>query len=213
MFFSHMHWDHIQGFPFFRPAFIKDNHFDLYGGKTLTMNLAETLAGQMNFPNFPVTLEQMAASMVFHAFHDGQVVDLGDGVRVKALSLNHPNGCYGYRLEYEGKVVTYCTDTEHSEDSNPNVLELAKGADLFVYDAQYTPEEYAGQVGGAPKIGWGHSTFEVGAALAKEAGAKRLVLSHHDPNHDDDAVLSIANRCRELFNKSEPAREGLEYEL
>ena len=213
MFFSHMHWDHIQGFPFFKPAFIPENHFDLYGGKNLTTNLAETLAGQMNFPNFPVTLEQMASSMVFHAFHDGQVVDLGDGVTVKPLRLNHPNGCYGYRLEHGGKAVTYCTDTEHRSTPDPNVLELAKNADLFVYDAQYTPEEYEGRAGNMSKVGWGHSTYEVGADLAKQAGAKRLVLFHHDPNHNDDTVLSIANRCQELFNDTEAAREGLHYQL
>lgn len=213
MFFSHVHWDHIQGFPFFKPAFVKENHFDLYGGKNLTGTLGETLAGQMNFPNFPLTLEKMAASMVFHAFNDGQLVDLGDGVTVKALSLNHPNGCYGYRLEYEGKSVTYCTDTEHREKTDSNVLELASNADLFVYDAQYTPEEYLGQTGVAPKTGWGHSTYEVGAAIAKEAGVKRLVLFHHDPTHNDEMVFSIANRCRELFNATDAAQEGLQYEL
>ncbi len=213
MFFSHMHWDHIQGFPFFVPALVPGNHFDLYGGKSLTTTLSETLAGQMNFPNFPLTLDQMASTMIFHEFSDGQVVDLGEGVTVKALSLNHPNGCYGYRLMHEGKAITYCTDTEQSEEVDQNVLTLAKDADLFIYDAQYTPEEYAGENGGPSKVGWGHSTFAEGVRLAKLAGAKRLILFHHAPEHNDDTVFEIERRAQALFKETVAAREGLEYKI
>ena len=212
MFFSHVHWDHIQGFPFFTPALASGNHFDLYGGKNVTTTLAETLSGQMNFPNFPLTLEQMAAEMIFHQFDNGQTVDLGDRVTVKALQLNHPNGCYGYRLEYRGQAVAYCTDTEHRDSPDENVIALAQDAELFIYDAQYLPEEYTGEMGGIPRIGWGHSTFEEGARLAKLAGAKRLVLFHHDPGHNDNAVLEKERRCRELFPKTDAAREGLVFE-
>jgi phosphoribosyl 1,2-cyclic phosphodiesterase len=213
MFFSHVHWDHIQGFPFFKPAFAPGNHFDLYGGSNLSTTLSETLSGQMNFPNFPVTLEQMAADMVFHAFDDGQIIDLGDDIKVKSLSLNHPNGCYGYRVEHGGKVVTYCTDTEHRDEPDANVLELADGADIFIYDAQYGEKEYAGEDGGFPKVGWGHSTFEEGARLARSANVKRLVLFHHDPAHDDEKVADMERRCRELFDPVDAAYEGLEYRL
>ncbi|MDD5308406.1 MAG: MBL fold metallo-hydrolase [Deltaproteobacteria bacterium] len=212
MFFSHVHWDHIQGFPFFKPAFVKGNHFDIFGGRNLNATLAETLAGQMNFPNFPVTLEQMAATMVFHQFDDGQIVDLGDGVEVKALRLNHPDGSYGYRIMYGGRALAYCTDTEHLSEPDKHVLELADKADVFVYDAQYTPEEYQGK-NGMPKVGWGHSTFEEGARLARLAGAKRLVLFHHDPYEDDETVLAKERRCRELFPQVDAAFEGLSYEL
>ncbi|MCP4678378.1 MAG: MBL fold metallo-hydrolase [Deltaproteobacteria bacterium] len=213
MFFSHVHWDHIQGFPFFVPALLPGNRFDLYGGKNISLTLAETLSGQMNFPNFPLTLDQMASTMDFHEFHDGQVVDIGEGVSVKALELNHPNGCYGYRIEHKGKSLAYCTDTEHRDKPDRNILELADGADLLIYDAQYTPEEYNGLNGGVPRVGWGHSTFKQGAALAKEASAKRLVLFHHDPAHNDEAILEIERRCRELFETTDAAREGLEYDL
>ena len=213
LFFSHVHWDHIQGFPFFQPAFVAGNHFDLYGGRDLTATLAETLAGQMNFPNFPVTLEQMGATMIFHEFSNGQLINLGGGVSVRALSLNHPNGCYGYRVECGGKVVAYCTDTEHGNGLNANVVALAADSDLFIYDAQYTPEEYAGKAGGFPRIGWGHSTFEKGAELAHATRAKRLILFHHDPAHDDAAILEIERRCRALFPAAEAAREGLACDL
>ena len=212
MFFSHVHWDHIQGFPFFTPALASGNHFDLYGGNNVTATLAETLSGQMNFPNFPLTLEQMASDMSFHQFDDGQLVDLGDGVTVKALQLNHPNGCYGYRITYQGKSIAYCTDTEHRDEPDENVVALAEGSELFIYDAQYTPEEYSGEASGLSRVGWGHSTYEEGAKLAKMAGAKRLVLFHHDPGHDDEMVSAIERRCRGLFPQTEAAREGLIFE-
>jgi phosphoribosyl 1,2-cyclic phosphodiesterase len=188
------------------------NHFDLYGGNNVTATLAETLSGQMNFPNFPLTLEQMAAEMTFHQFENGQIVDLGKGVRVTALKLNHPNGCYGYRIEYEGKSIAYCTDTEHGETPDANVLKLANRTNIFIYDAQYTPEEYTGEVG-VPRIGWGHSTYEEGAKLAEMAGVEQLVLFHHDPSHDDAQIASIERRCRTLFERTEAAREGLVYEI
>ncbi len=213
MFFSHVHWDHIQGFPFFKPAFVPNNHFDIYGGRGLSATLSETLAGQMNYPNFPVILEQMAAVMAFHQFDEGQIVDLGDGVEVQALSMNHPNGAYGYRVSYQGQSIAYCTDTEHREKPDENVLRLAADTSVFIYDAQFTPEEYAGEVNGPSKVGWGHSTFAEGADLARQAGAKRLVLFHHDPAQDDQAVVEKERRCRELFAQTETAREGLVIEL
>ncbi len=213
MFFSHVHWDHIQGFPFFVPAFVPGNRFDIYGGKNLSSTLAETLSGQMNFPNFPVTLDQMASTMAFHQFEDGQHVELGNGLTVRGLMLNHPDGCYGYRVEYQGKAMAYCTDTEHREEPDPHVLELARDTQLFVYDAQYTPEEYRGDGGQMSKVGWGHSTFDQAAKLAEMAGTEHLVLFHHDPAQDDEAVAEKERRCQELFPRSEAAREGLTIEI
>jgi phosphoribosyl 1,2-cyclic phosphodiesterase len=213
MFFSHVHWDHIQGFPFFAPAFVPGFRFEIYGGKNLSSTLAETLAGQMNFPNFPVTLDQMAAEMSFHQFDDGHRVDLADGTTIRGLQLNHPNGVYGFRIEHEGRAIAYCTDTEHTGEPDRHVLELARGAELLIYDAQYTPEEYGGEGGKPSKVGWGHSTYVEGSRLAEMAGAERLVLYHHDPGHDDAAVEEIERRCRELFPESQAAREGLAVEV
>lgn len=209
LFFSHVHWDHIQGFPFFAPAFVPGFRFEIHGGKNLSSTLSETLAGQMNFPNFPVTIDQMAATMAFHQFDDGQHVDVGGGVTVRGLMLNHPDGVYGYRIEHAGRAVAYCTDTEHRDQPDEHVLELAAGAEMLIYDAQYLPEEYAPQDGSPGKRGWGHSTYVEGARLAELSGAKRLVLFHHDPTHDDAAVAAMERRCQELFPASEAAREGL----
>lgn len=213
LFFSHVHWDHIQGFPFFAPAFVPGFRFDIYGGRNLSSTLSETLAGQMDFPNFPVTLDQMASTMVFHQFEDGRSVDLGGGVTVRGLMLNHPDGVYGYRIEHEGRALAYCTDTEHRDRPDDHVLELAAGAEVLICDAQYLPEEYDPGDGLPGKRGWGHSTFAEGARLAKLAGVGRLVLFHHDPSHDDSDVADMERRCRALFPSSEAAREGLVIDL
>jgi phosphoribosyl 1,2-cyclic phosphodiesterase len=223
-FFSHVHWDHIQGFPFFIPGFVPGNEFDLYSPK-LHRNLAVLQSGvapsegslleralrtQQDPLNFPVQLSQMAAKLNFKEIDDGQVLELtaeGVQLRITAGSLNHPGGCYGYRIEErrDGKdfVFAYCTDTEHLDGNNPVIQKLAKDADLLFYDAQYTEDEYLGRVG-MPKLGWGHSTWVRGLAEARAAGAKHLLLTHHDPLHDDWAVARIENDAR---------REGLKYNV
>ena len=214
---SHLHWDHIQGFPFFDPAFVPGNVIHLYGGNIVSRTLEETLAGQMDHPSFPVHLSEMGAEMVFHSVSGltPVEVDAGDGTKalISAAPGNHPNGVWAYRVDHGGKSVVYATDTEHYAVVDPKLAKLAKGADILIYDAQYTPEEYAGQTGGLPKLGWGHSTFEEAVKLAKTAGVKKLVLYHHDPMQDDAAVAEKEKRAKALFPASEAAREGLIIEL
>jgi phosphoribosyl 1,2-cyclic phosphodiesterase len=213
IFFSHVHWDHIQGFPFFAPAFVPGNSIHLYGGNNVSRTLEETLAGQMDYPSFPVHLSQMGAAMTFNNLREGQLVELPDGeggtVRVTNTRGNHPNGVLVYRVEHQGKVLIYATDTEHYAVVDPKILAIAKGADVFVYDSQYTPEEYSGAAGGAPKTGWGHSTFEEGIKLAKAAGVKKYVLYHHDPAQSDAAVRDKERRAKAIFPNSVAAYEGL----
>jgi len=217
LFFSHVHWDHIQGFPFFDPAFVAGNVIHLYGGNIVSRTLEETLAGQMDHPSFPVHLSEMGAQMVFHSVSGVAPVevDAGDGTKalISAAPGNHPNGVWAYRVDHGGKSVVYATDTEHYAVVDPKLAKLAKGADILIYDSQYTPEEYAGQTGGLPKLGWGHSTFEEAVKLAKTAGVKKLVLYHHDPMQDDAAVAEKEKRAKALFPASEAAREGLVLEL
>jgi phosphoribosyl 1,2-cyclic phosphodiesterase len=214
MFFSHVHWDHIQGFPFFEPAFVAGNVFYLYGGNNVSRTLEETLAGQMDHPNFPVHLSAMGATMRFRDLVEGETVvidDDGPPVRVTNASGNHPQGVYAFRVEHGRKVFVYATDTEHyAGHVDAKLLDLARGADVLVYDAQYTPEEYAGSAGtGGPKTGWGHSTFEEGVRLAKASGAVRLVLFHHDPIQNDAAVREKETRAKALFPSVIAAHEGL----
>jgi phosphoribosyl 1,2-cyclic phosphodiesterase len=219
MFFSHVHWDHIQGFPFFEPAFVAGNEFHLYGGNNVSRTLEETLAGQMDHPNFPVHLTAMGAKMNFRDLREGETVEVIDGeggiVRVKNASGNHPQGVYAFRVEHGGRVFVYATDTEHYEGRiDSNLLELARNADLFVYDSQYTPEEYTGAGGiGGSKKGWGHSTFVEGVRLAQTAGARKLVLFHHDPTQNDAAVREKERRAKALFPDVIAAHEGLSLDV
>jgi len=208
MFFSHVHWDHIQGFPFFEPAFVKGNEFHLYGGNNVSRTLEETLQGQMDHPNFPVDLAAMGAKMTFCDLPEGGKVDIDDGqggsVRVTTARGNHPQGVFAFRVEHAGKIVVYATDTEHYEGRiDDKLAALAKNADVFIYDSQYTPEEYEA------KRGWGHSTFEEGVKLAKLSGVKRLVLFHHDPTQNDAAVREKEKRAQTLFQGVVAAYEGL----
>lgn len=218
LFFSHVHWDHIQGFPFFDPAFVPGNVIHLYGGNNVSRTLEETLAGQMDHPSFPVHLTDMGAKMHFHDVVEDQPLELdaGDGTKAVITSArgNHPNGVWAYRVDHAGKSVMYATDTEHYAVVDPRLAKLAKGVDVLIYDSQYTPEEYSGTAGsGGSKVGWGHSTFDEAVKLTKVAGAKKLVLYHHDPMQNDAAVAEKERRARELFGNCEAAREGLKLEL
>jgi phosphoribosyl 1,2-cyclic phosphodiesterase len=214
VFFSHVHWDHIQGFPFFTPAFAPGNEFFLYGAKNVTRTLEETLAGQMNFPNFPVTLKDLGSKMNFRDLHEREDVMLANGkVRVFGVAGNHPNGVFAYRVEFGGRAIVYATDTEHYAVHDPNILALAKDADVFIYDSQYTPEEYSGSNGQRPKVGWGHSTMIEGAELAKLADVGLYVLFHHDPTQNDAAVREKERRAKDVFPQSVAAYEGLEIDV
>lgn len=218
IFFSHVHWDHIQGFPFFDPAFVKGNEIHLYGGNNVSRTLEETLAGQMDHPSFPVHLADMAAKMTFGDLGEGERLEIDDGAGGKVVVTTgrgrHPNGVWLYRVEHAGKKIVYATDTEHTSELDPNVLKIADGVDVLIYDAQYTPEEYEGKAGkGGPKVGWGHSTFTAAAAIAKAAKVKKLLLFHHDPLQTDAEVREKERRTRELFPAATAAYEGLVLEV
>ena len=216
IFFSHVHWDHIQGFPFFAPAFLPGNTIHLYGGNNVSRTLEETLAGQMDYPSFPVHLTELGAKMTFADLEEGQVLELdaGDGEKFKITTGrgNHPNGVWAYRFEYKGKSAVYATDTEHYSIVDPKLVKLAKDADILIYDSQYTPEEYAGSAGKPGKVGWGHSTIDEAAKLANAAGVKKLVLFHHDPLQNDAAVREKERRTKEWFPNTVAAYEGLTLE-
>jgi phosphoribosyl 1,2-cyclic phosphodiesterase len=214
LFFSHVHWDHIQGFPFFAPAFAPGNAIHMYGSANYFGTVETAMAGQMEFPNFPVKLNELGSRLVFHDLREGQTVDVADGVRVHTAAGNHPGGVLAYRVEHGGKSVVYATDTEHLPTGiDERLARLASGADLFIYDSMYTPEEYEGKADGRPRIGWGHSTYVAGTELARAAGVKQLVLFHHDPDQSDEAVRDKERRSRALFPESVAAYEGLVLEV
>jgi ribonuclease BN (tRNA processing enzyme) len=172
----------------------------------------------MDHPSFPVHLTEMGAKMAFYDLAEGQVVELdtGDGSKVSIRNArgNHPNGVFAYRVDHAGRSCVYITDTEHYSVIDPKLAKLAKGADVLIYDSQFTPEEYAGTAGtGGPKLGWGHSTYDEAAKLAKAAGVKELFLFHHDPTHTDAQVRDKERLTRALFENTRAAREGLTVEI
>lgn len=214
LFFSHVHWDHIQGFPFFGPAFAAGNTIHMYGGAQVAGRVESAMVGQMESPNFPVRLEQLPAAMHFHDLDAGDVVELSADTRVRCAAGNHPGGVLAYRVEHAGRSVVYMTDHEPENGRQPQGMrDLARGADLLIYDCMYTPEEYQGLKDGISRVGWGHSTFEIGAALAREAKVSELLLFHHDPDQSDRDVAEKVERTRVLFPASRAAYEGLEIPL
>ena len=134
-------------------------------------------------------------------------MQLGD-ITIETGSLNHPNTAMGYRITYQGRTVVYATDTEHYSDRlDENLLHLARNANVLIYDACYTDEEYHDPK--APKVGWGHSTWQEGVKMAKAAGVKKLVVFHHDPNHTDDFLDDVEAQVETVFPNSLLAREGM----
>ncbi|NEP90932.1 MAG: MBL fold metallo-hydrolase [Okeania sp. SIO2C2] len=212
MFFTHTHWDHIQGFPFFVPAFVKNNCFYIYGAVAPNgATIQQRLNDQMLNPNFPVPLQVMGAELKFFDLEISQPIKIGDIVIENAL-LNHPGEAVGYRVNWQGYTAAYVTDTEHFPDRfDENVLFLARQADVLIYDATYTDEEYYSDK--SSKIGWGHSTWQEAVKIATVAQVKKLVIFHHDPIHNDDFLDKVGERVAEKFPNSLMAREGLSIQL
>ncbi len=201
---THTHWDHINGFPFFGPAFLPDRHFRILAGHLKNDGgIQQILATQMHTPMFPVPLEAMKAKLEFEDFQSGETFNLTPEIVVKTCGLNHPNGATAYRVEYEGKSVCYVTDTEHVPGQpDQAILSLIDGADLVIYDSTYTDEEFPG------KVGWGHSTWQEGMRLCRMANVKRYAIFHHDPDHDDDFMDAIGAEAKSLWDGCFVAREN-----
>jgi phosphoribosyl 1,2-cyclic phosphodiesterase len=202
---SHVHWDHIQGLPFFAPIYVPGTKLVLGGGATTTP-LRDSFRRQMSAPNFPVDWNDLPSSIDYLELRDGERLQIGDA-SVRVARANHPDAVFAYRIEHGGRSVVYATDTEHYACVDPRLLSLARDADVLVYDAQYLPEEYDGKAGPS-RVGWGHSTYEAGAALARAAGVSKLVLFHHDPSRTDEGVVAVEKRARETFDDVVAAREG-----
>ncbi len=223
VFISHTHWDHIQGIPFFTPAYIPGNHIVFHGANEVNKALEKMIADQMDSTYFPVEMDDMGAKLDFQAFSEGKYQV--DGIRVETMYVNHPGNSLGYKFRFEGKTLVYISDNEPfqaapageegwiGEDGNLKLIEFISGADVLIHDAQYTPEEYE------KHVTWGHSPFTYTVELAVEAGVKNLFLFHHDPLHNDDTIDAILEAARSLAKKSKvklevsAAKEGSAIEL
>jgi len=209
IFISHTHWDHIQGFPFFAPAFIKGNCFNLYGQSKVNLNFGDLMRGQMMYEHFPVSLEQMGATITMNELVSGLTLNLGDGIEIKTQESNHPGGCLCYRVNHAGRSCCYMTDMEHTPQTDQAMTEFAADADLLIYDANFTDDEYYGSGALPSRIGWGHSTWQAGIKLLHAAKAKQLILFHHSNFHNDDDMDCIEADARRLYANVTAAREGM----
>ena len=208
---SHPHWDHIQGFPFFKPAFVSGNELTIVGGETDKVTLEKMISDQMNKVYFPVQLNELKATLRFCRVEEEEFSVFG--ARVQTIYVNHPSFAIGYRITSGGKSVVYISDNEPFDrkvaqgirnvdkvivdkflraqgDPNQRVFDFVRGADILIHDATYTPEEYV------DRVGWGHSHYLFTLKVAAEGNVKKLVLFHHDPAHGDDKVDDILRKCK-----------------
>jgi phosphoribosyl 1,2-cyclic phosphodiesterase len=207
IFVTHYHWDHIQGIPFFAPFYAETNEFHFYSFRSKFLgrdSLKQVFETQMALPYFPVDMSAMSAKRKFKEVGSGDTFKIGENT-VTARELNHPQGCLGYRIDTPAGSVVYATDNEPGDSKlDQSLRELAAGADIFINDAQYTPEQLA-----ASRKGWGHSSWLEGVKIARETGAKTLVLFHHDPDSTDRMVDSLLRQAREEFDSVFAASEGM----
>jgi phosphoribosyl 1,2-cyclic phosphodiesterase len=205
---THIHWDHVQGLPFFPPADRVGARFDVFGPEQEEGSLAEVIDGFMRPPYFPVTCSDLRGDIVFHDVLKDEVT-IGTA-RILVRPVPHCGPTVGYRVEWAGATVSYISDHQAPlglETVADGVLELASGADVLIHDAQFTRSEFA------EKSHWGHCPVDYAVKVAKRAGVKRLVLFHHDPSHDDDVLDGLLADARAEAGPGGPevvsAYEGL----
>lgn len=209
LFFSHVHYDHIMGFPFFMPLYRPETKVTVSLGHMLDGRPAEELvADLMRAPFLPIGPKIFSAEIDYMTFRPGDVLRPGGGIVIRTARLNHPNGAVGYRVEYGGCVASYVTDTEHVPGlTDEAVLSLFEDADIVFYDTSYTDAEMQ------RFKNYGHSSWEEGVRLAKQAGARRLVLFHHSFLRDDADLARVEAEAQAVFPGAVAGRTGLSFSL
>jgi phosphoribosyl 1,2-cyclic phosphodiesterase len=199
---SHLHWDHVAGLQFFTPVYVPGYRVEIASGPNGVMSHDEAIRSLFRAPFFPVGFDDLGGVVTTRELRANDKFQIGD-ITVTMAKLNHPDPVYGFRLEHGGQSIVYATDTEHFACVDPTLKKLAAGADILIYDAQYTPEEYPS------KVGWGHSTWQAGAELARAAGVPQLVLFHHDPGRTDAQLAALEAQAAADLPGTVAAREGM----
>jgi phosphoribosyl 1,2-cyclic phosphodiesterase len=204
IFLTHCHLDHVTGIPFFAPFFSDAYSVRIWAGNLLPDSSVEQVMRKiMSSPLFPVEVEIFKASIEYYDFKSGDILRPYDEIVLHTAPLDHPDGASGYRLEHGGRVFALISDTSGFPGKRDReLISLARGADLVVYDATFTEEEIA------TRESWGHSTWQRGIRLAEQAGAKQLCLFHHDPSHNDDFMDALAADANDSRPGTITAREG-----
>lgn len=199
LFLTHFHWDHIQGIPFFAPLYMPSSQLRFHSVRP-PAELGAILERQMESPYFSARAAVQSDLRCVQLQSDG--VQMGE-LLVKPVPLCHPGGAAGYRIEAPHGSIVYACDHEHGDETiDRGLRRLARDADVLIYDAQFTPEQYA------QRKGWGHSTWVEGASVARDAGVRQLILFHHDPQHDDRSVSNIVEQAQAEFENTIAAKEG-----
>jgi phosphoribosyl 1,2-cyclic phosphodiesterase len=229
IFLSHTHHDHVFGFYFFEPLFRPGNQVCVFGPGSPTKPLHNTLRAAMEPRFFPVNLRDIDANSKFYSLRGGERIDLRDSGALPRVergpaaaadhavtilvkkSQAHPNGVLLYRINYRGKSVVYATDVEQREGGHPDIIRFIRGADVLIHDAQYLNREYHSAK--ISRKGWGHSTVERAAEVARKSAVKRLILFHHEPTHDDATITAMEKRAQRIFPGATAAYEGMKLDL
>jgi phosphoribosyl 1,2-cyclic phosphodiesterase len=196
--FTHAHWDHLMGFPFFKPVYFDKTQIDMFGCPFAQNSIREFLKESMSPPHFPVKLSDLKATLSYNGTCTG-IFNIGS-VQVVPILLSHPNQGIGYKFIEDGKSFVFLTDNELSF-KHPGGLEFqeyakfSSGADLLIHDAEFTEKDYT------RTKGWGHSLYLDGLRLASEAGVRRFGMFHHNQERDDAAVDEIVHRCQDLLSE------------
>ena len=207
IFFTHYHFDHVEGLPLFQPLYDAKSTITIYGARSGPHSVRDVLAALVRPPYFPVTLSD-APSRPSYIDLDGSPRMVGD-VTVSCLPLNHPDGSLSFRLERGARRIVYATDHEHGKpETDRALIEFARDADYLIYDATYAQAEYE-----ALRRGWGHSTWYAAVQTALAARVRHLVLFHHHPEHSDEELARVLDVARAEFPTTEIAHEGLELPL